>query len=111
MRFAVFTTFNLLHFHKLLYNWLFSVIRLQKAHLLAAKTNVDPDPDSTEWTELHYQHGKITHSTPNNYFQYNPIDEGDPLSVYRYVAVYSTHSPGLVISEVLVFGIGESIAS
>jgi len=83
-----------------------SVTRLQKAHLLAANTDIDLDPDSTEWTELHYQDGEITHSIPNNYFQYNPIDEGDPLSVYSYVAVYSTHSSGLAISEVLVFGIG-----
>jgi len=74
---------------------------------LATNTDIDPDPDSTEWTELYYQDGKITHSIPNNYFQYNPIDEGDPLSVYRYVAVYSTYSKGLVISEVLVFGIGK----
>jgi len=88
-----------------------SVSRLQKAHLLASNTNIDPDPDSTKWTKLYYQDEYITHFIPNNYFQYNPIDEGDPLSVYRYVAVYSTHSPGLAITEVLVFGIGESIAS
>jgi len=74
---------------------------------LAANTDIDPDPDSNEWTELYYQDRKITNSIPNNYFQYNPIDEGDPLSVYRYVALYSTHITGLVISEVLVFGIGE----
>jgi len=91
--------------------WLFSATRLQKAHLLAANTDMDPDPDSTEWTELYYQDEYISHSTPNNFFQYNPIDEGDPLSVYRYVAVYSTHSPGLALSEVLVFGIGKSIVS
>jgi len=81
--------------------------RLQEAYLLAANTDIDPDPGSNEWTQLYYQDEHITHSIPNNYFQYNPIDEGAPLSVYRYVAVYSTHKPGLVISEVLVFGIGE----
>jgi len=75
---------------------------------LAANTDIDPDPDSTEWTELYYQNEYITHSIPNNYFQYNPIDEGDPLSVYRYVAVYSTYKPGLALNEVLVFGIGKS---
>jgi len=88
-----------------------SVLHLHKAHLLAANTYVGPNPNSIEWTELYYQNEKITHSVPNNYFQYNPIDEGDPLSVYRYVAVYSTYKPGLAISEVLVFGIGKSIVS
>ncbi|KAF6028903.1 hypothetical protein EB796_012790 [Bugula neritina] len=42
------------------------------------------------------------------YFIYNPIDEGDPLSVYRYVALYSTYKSGLAITEVLVFGIEKS---
>jgi len=85
-----------------------SVSRLQKVHLLAANTDIDPDPDSTKWTKLYYQDGEITHSTPNNYFQYNPIDEGDALSVYRYVALYAKYKPGLALSEVLVFGIGKS---
>jgi len=84
-----------------------SVSRLQKVHLLAANTDVDRKPNSIEWTELYYQDTRITHFIPNNYFQYNPVDERDPLSVYRYVAVYSTYKPGLVVSEVLVFGIGE----
>ncbi|KAF6037159.1 hypothetical protein EB796_004534 [Bugula neritina] len=92
----------------LVYNRKNSISNLQKAHLLAANTDVDPNPNSTEWTELYYQNEDITHSVPNNYFQYNPLDEGDALSVYRYVAVYSKYKPGLVISEVLVFGIEKS---
>ncbi|KAF6033507.1 hypothetical protein EB796_008183 [Bugula neritina] len=89
----------------LVYNRKNSISRLQKAHLLAANTDIYPNPNSIEWTELYYQDEYIIHSIPNNYFQYNPIDEGDPLSVYRYVAVYSKYKPGLALSEVLVFGI------
>ncbi|KAF6028902.1 hypothetical protein EB796_012789 [Bugula neritina] len=67
----------------LVYNHKNLISRLQKAHLLAANTDVDPNPNSTEWTELYYQDGKITHSIPNNYFH-------------------------LALSEVLVFGIENS---
>ncbi|KAF6033269.1 hypothetical protein EB796_008424 [Bugula neritina] len=92
----------------LVYNHKNIISRLQKVHLLAANTDVDRKPNSIEWTELYYQDTRITHFIPNNYFQYNPVDERDPLSVYRYVAVYSTYKPGLVVSEVLVFGIEKS---
>ncbi|KAF6033509.1 hypothetical protein EB796_008185 [Bugula neritina] len=70
----------------LVYNYKNLISRLQKAHLLAANTDVDPDPETA----------------------LSGLNEGDALSVYRYVALYSKYKPGLALSEVLVFGIEKS---